>query len=37
MQSIGKIIEIKLREKGLSVSDFARWINTNRNNALRDF
>ena len=33
MQSIGKIIEIKLREKGLSVSEFARRINTNRNNA----
>ncbi len=33
MQSIGKIIEEKLREKGLSVSEFARQINTNRNNA----
>jgi transcriptional regulator with XRE-family HTH domain len=33
MQSIGKIIEDKLREKGISVSEFARRINTNRNNA----
>ena len=32
MQSIGKIIESKLREKGISVSEFARRINTNRNN-----
>ncbi len=32
MQSIGKIIEIKLREKGISVSEFARRINKNRNN-----
>ena len=32
MQNIGKIIEDKLREKGVSVSEFARRINTNRNN-----
>jgi transcriptional regulator with XRE-family HTH domain len=32
MQSIGKIIESKLREKGLPISEFARRINTNRNN-----
>ena len=32
MQSIGKIIELKLREKGLPISEFARRINTNRNN-----
>ena len=32
MLSIGKIIENKLREKGISVSEFARRINTNRNN-----
>jgi len=32
MQNIGKIIEEKLREKGISVSEFARRINTNRNN-----
>ncbi|HBX50904.1 MAG: hypothetical protein A2275_11090 [Bacteroidetes bacterium RIFOXYA12_FULL_35_11] len=33
MQAIGKIIEKKLREKGMSVSEFARRIATNRNNA----
>ncbi len=32
MQAIGKLIEKKLREKGISVSEFARRIATNRNN-----
>jgi len=32
MQNIGKIIKLKLKEKGISVSEFARRINTNRNN-----
>ncbi|MEI6349342.1 MAG: helix-turn-helix transcriptional regulator [Bacteroidota bacterium] len=33
MQTIGKNIEAKLRERGISVTEFARRINTNRNNA----
>lgn len=37
MQSIGKTIETKLREKGMSVSEFARRINTNRNNVYNIF
>jgi transcriptional regulator with XRE-family HTH domain len=32
MQSVGEIIKTKMKEKGLPVSEFARRINTNRNN-----
>jgi transcriptional regulator with XRE-family HTH domain len=32
MQKIGKKIEAKLREKGITISEFARRISTNRNN-----
>jgi transcriptional regulator with XRE-family HTH domain len=33
MQSIGEIIKQQIKIKGLTVSEFARRINTNRNNA----
>lgn len=32
MKSIGVLIKLKVAEKGLTVSEFARRINTNRNN-----
>ncbi len=32
MQKIGSIIKEKLKGKGFTVSEFARRINTNRNN-----
>ena len=37
MQNIGEIIKIKIKEKGIPISEFARKINTNRNNVYNIF